>query len=32
MAEIYSRGLESRRAAHEARHPVVPASGLDYNT
>lgn len=32
MAEIYSRGLESRRAAHEARHPFVAASGLDYNT
>jgi len=32
MAEIYSSGLESRRAAHELRRTAVATSGLDYNT
>jgi glycosyltransferase involved in cell wall biosynthesis len=32
MAEIYSRGLASHRAAHEPRQAAAPASGLDYNT
>lgn len=32
MAEIYSSGLESHRAAHELRQPAAATSGLDYNT
>lgn len=32
IAEIYSCGLESRRAAHEPARPAAATSGLDYNT